>query len=115
MADAVIAKRLDVAEWAMKALAQLWAFTDPYDGASMKAFVGKAVRVMSAAQTSVAKTTTAAQVAQLAAQGIVVPPVVPSNPVDVRAPRVAIVDGVAQLDRSPVEVTYKTPDAPAAR
>ena len=114
MADAVIAKRLDVAEWAMKALAQLWAFTDPYDGASMKAFVGKAVRVMAAAQTSVAKTTTAAQVAQLAAQGIVVPPVVPSNPVDVRAPRVAIVDGVAQLDRSPVEVTYKTPDAPAA-
>ena len=58
MADAVIAKRLDVAEWAMKALAQLWAFTDPYDGASMKAFVGKAVRVMAAAQTSVAKTTT---------------------------------------------------------
>ena len=110
MADAVIAHRLDVAEQVITALAQLFAFTDPYDGESAKRFIDKAVSVLSAGQTSVAKTTAAAQSAQLAAQGVRVPPTVPSDPVDVRAPRVRIVEGVAELDRSPVTVTYRDDD-----
>ena len=111
MAEAVIARRESLAEWAIRSIESLWAFTDPYDPESMGQFTAKAAQVMHAAQTNVARATAAAQRQQLAAVGVDVNPV-PSDPEVVRASKVEIVDGKAQLERAETAAVEYVHDGP---
>ena len=114
MAEAVAQRRESLADWAARSLEQLWAFADPYDPESMGRFTAKAAQVMHAAQTNVARSTAAAQRQQLAAVGVNINPV-PSDPKNVRASKVTIVDGKAELERTTTAVVeYAKPANDAA-
>lgn len=105
MSAAAALVRSRSAESAKKRLRLAWRSVDPYDGASVEAFTEAAVRVMRSAQTATARAAAAGQVRQLKALGVDVK-VSPSNPLDVRSPKVDISGGSVDLQHAAADVSY---------
>ena len=98
--------------WASRRIQRMWAQVDPYDGNAVQAFTEQSAEVMQVAQSATARATAAAQVQQLDAVGVKVD-VVPSEPLDVRAPKIRVADGSAELVHHNVTVDYvPSDDAP---
>lgn len=101
----LIAVREQAYAWASRRIQRMWSQIDPYDGRAVQAFTEQAAEAMQVAQSATARATAAAQVQQLDAVGVRVD-VVPSEPLDIRAPRIKVVDGAAELVRKNVTVDY---------
>lgn len=97
------------AVWAKSLIRGLWAPVNPYNAGQVADFAGQAAQVMGQAQTVTARAAAAAQTRQLAAMGVHVD-VVPSNPLDVRAPTARIADGKVNLQHRAVTVDYANSD-----
>ena len=92
VSSSVITAREVAAESAKALILGLWGAVDPYDGRAVQNFTEQARRHMVTAQTATARSAAAAQSVLLSQMGVRVPGV-PSNPVDVRAAGVEVVDG----------------------
>lgn len=104
-ADSIIAARDRASAYAKRAIRQLWARVNPYDDASVAAFVVQAARIMGVAQTAAAKAAAVGQAHQLAAVGVVAA-ATQSVPLDVRAPSSAIKNGLLVTGQHVVKVLY---------
>lgn len=108
LSSGVAIARATAEAYAKTLILAAWGATDPYDGQSVQAFTETARRHMVSAQTSTARSAAAAQAQLLGRMGVRVSGV-PSNPVDVRAPGVDVVNGALVLQRpDTVRVDYDT-------
>jgi hypothetical protein len=108
VANSVIAARETATAYAKTLILGLWSKVDPYDGASVQAFSVASAKHMVTAQTAAARAAAAGQSQILSTMGVRVAGVA-SNPPDVRAPGVDVVNGRLVLQRQDsVRVSYGT-------
>jgi hypothetical protein len=94
--------------WASRRIQRMWSQVDPYDGRAVQNFTEQSAETMRLAQSATARAAAAAQVQQLDAVGVKVD-AVPSDPLDIRAPKVRIAGGAVELIRKDTAVDY-TPE-----
>ena len=99
VSESVIMAREAAAAYAKALILGLWRDVDPYSGRAVQGFAAGAADVMATAQTVAARAAGAGQEQLLTSMGERTT-ATPSDPIDVRAPRVDVVDGRVVLRRA---------------